>query len=139
MFVWIRKLWKKLSLKMANRRLTRHYMLINEYASTIQRNIYCGNQVSWTVILIKIPKSVEEIYLTLKCGDYNTYANGKHWKEFMTVLDNFYVEYMSCRINNRPLPDNEEIFNMLYALKCLSAAHACYLPKYTPENRYAFS
>lgn len=138
MFVCIRRLWRKLSLKTANWRLSRHYTLISEYASFLGENFSDDNQMCWDVLLDKVPKSVEEIYLTLKCGDYNTYSNGKRWNEFMAVLDDLYIEYFNSRLTNRPLPDQKKILSVIYTMRCLNAMHACYLPRYNRENRYAF-
>lgn len=139
MVMWLHKVWRKISLKMANKRLYRHYTLINRYVSMLQFAITSDTKMCWDVILIRVPKSVEEIYMTLKCGDYNTYSSGKHWREFLVVLDDFYVEYFNSRLTNRSLPSKEEVQNLIHKMRDLNVKHACYLPKYTRKNRYAFA
>lgn len=137
-FSWLRKRWITRKLRRANRRLTYHYTMVQKYCSILSENVAINNQVCWDVILEKLPKSVEEITLTLGCGDYFSYTNARQWNTFLIRLDELDFHYCRSLFTNRQLPGEEEIISVIYFLTYLSAMNTSLLSKYQEANRYAF-
>lgn len=138
MFSWIRRRWLTRKLRRANRRLQYHYNLVSKYCDMLSQNFATNDQICWEVILTKLPRSVEEISLTLKCGDYYSYTNARKWNDLLSRLDELDFSYGHSILTNRQLPGKDEIQSVIYMLTFLNTMNTSLLHKYQQENRYAF-
>lgn len=137
MFKNISRWWKTRALRRANRRLKYHYDLVRKYLTILSDNLQSGNhQESWDIILLKLPRSIEEISLTLKCGDYWSYRNYRQWNFLFAELDCLDFYYGHSILTNTPIP-NDNIYIVLCWLTFLMEMHSSLLPKYQPQNRNA--
>lgn len=137
MFVRFIRWWKKRHLRRANRRLKYHYEQVRKYSSMLFEHISQDDQKCLEIILVKLPKSVEKISLTLRCGDYYSYVNSRQWSDFLSRIDELDFCYGENILTNKPLPSKNDIMPFIYMLTCLIGMHTSFLHIYQQNNRYA--